>query len=196
MKAKAVVGAFNQEKALVGAFSLLRDCENRLWNRWSTAQLCDSTNHSYCSPPRVARTLSSFQDKSSNWTLRRHVLYWAGAAAAVTMQFTKSVVCSIVTTNGTLGKLVLTSVLRLTTTQHRLASDSNKRIYLIWGIAQYEHNIAFPKSAKLAEKGHIRQVYIRAGPQGTLSGTHARWSAEWKAASQEARWRWYRCIQS
>ena len=82
-------------------------------------------------------------------------MYWAGAAAAVTMQFTKSVVCSIVTTNGTLGKLVLTSVLRLTTTQHRLASDSNKRIYLIWGIAHYEHNIAFPKSAKLAEKGHI-----------------------------------------
>ena len=75
------------------------------------------------------------------------------------MQFTKSVVCSIVTTNGTLGKLVLTSVLRLTTTQHRLASDSNKRIYLIWGIAHYEHNIAFPKSAKLAEKGHIRQVH-------------------------------------
>ena len=79
------------------------------------SELCDSTNHSYCSPPRAAWTLSSFQDKSSNWTLRRHVLYWAGAAAAVTLQFTKSVVCSIVTTNGTLGKLVLTSVLRLTT---------------------------------------------------------------------------------
>ena len=39
----------------------------------------------------------------------------------------------------------------------------------MWGIANYEHNIAFPKSAKLAEKGHIRQVYIkgRSGPQGT-----------------------------
>ena len=28
---KALVGAFNQEKGLVGAFSV-RDCENRLWN--------------------------------------------------------------------------------------------------------------------------------------------------------------------
>ena len=34
------------------------------------------------------------------------------------------------------------------------------RIYFMWGITNYEHNIAFPKSAKLAEKGHIRQVYI------------------------------------
>ena len=33
---KAVVAAFNQEKALVGG--LLRDCENRLWNRWRTTQ--------------------------------------------------------------------------------------------------------------------------------------------------------------
>ena len=43
------------------------------------------------------------------------IVLGGGGRAAVTLQFTKSVVCSIVTTNGALGKLVLTSVLRLTT---------------------------------------------------------------------------------
>ena len=35
---KALVGTFNQEKALEGAFSVIVKWENRLWNRWIVLQ--------------------------------------------------------------------------------------------------------------------------------------------------------------
>ena len=38
----------------------------------------------------------------------------------------------------------------------------------MWGIANYEHNIAFPKSVKLAERGTSgKYIKGRSGPQGT-----------------------------
>ena len=53
-------GAFNQEKALVGVFPVIGDCENRLWNRWIVCSTISNSEanietmslhtHTYLSP--------------------------------------------------------------------------------------------------------------------------------------------------
>ena len=54
---KAVEATFNQEKALVGAFSLLRDCEKPIVKqiyRFTALKICDHKTHGICSNPNFS----------------------------------------------------------------------------------------------------------------------------------------------